>query len=128
MAIGGEDRRVEGITAGMPTGTGLAKFQAADPDRFIDVGSTEQQRVTLATGLGHTRMRPASAPAPGTSGVASVITSVPRVPLRTSIASSSVSLSALAPNFSKRSCGRSPTAVARSRLLTGYSEALGGTC
>ena len=46
------------ITAGMPTGTGLAKFQAAYPDRFIDVGIAEQHAVTLATGLALGGMRP----------------------------------------------------------------------
>jgi 1-deoxy-D-xylulose-5-phosphate synthase len=42
----------------MPTGTGLAKFQAAFPSRFIDVGIAEQHAVTLATGLAIGGMRP----------------------------------------------------------------------
>ncbi len=46
------------ITAGMPTGTGLAKFQAQYPERFIDVGIAEQHAVTLATGLALGGMRP----------------------------------------------------------------------
>ncbi len=46
------------ITAGMPTGTGLNKFQAQHPDRFIDVGIAEQHAVTLATGLALGGMRP----------------------------------------------------------------------
>jgi 1-deoxy-D-xylulose-5-phosphate synthase len=58
VALGEEDRRIVGITAGMPTGTGLAKFQAAFPDRFIDVGIAEQHAVTLATGLALGGMRP----------------------------------------------------------------------
>ena len=58
VALGAEDRRIVGITAGMPTGTGLAKFQAAYPDRFIDVGIAEQHAVTLATGLALGGMRP----------------------------------------------------------------------
>ncbi len=58
LALGGEDRRIVGITAGMPTGTGLSKFQAAYPDRFIDVGIAEQHAVTLATGLALGGMRP----------------------------------------------------------------------
>jgi 1-deoxy-D-xylulose-5-phosphate synthase len=52
------DRRIVAITAGMPTGTGLARFQAAYPDRFIDVGIAEQHAVTLATGLALGGMRP----------------------------------------------------------------------
>ncbi len=52
------DRRIVAITAGMPTGTGLAKFQAEFPDRFIDVGIAEQHAVTLATGLALGGLRP----------------------------------------------------------------------
>jgi 1-deoxy-D-xylulose-5-phosphate synthase len=58
VALGAKDRRVVAITAGMPTGTGLAKFQAAYPDRFIDVGIAEQHAVTLAAGLALAGMRP----------------------------------------------------------------------
>jgi 1-deoxy-D-xylulose-5-phosphate synthase len=53
-----EDRRIVGITAGMPTGTGMNKLQAAFPDRFIDVGIAEQHAVTLAAGLALGGMRP----------------------------------------------------------------------
>jgi 1-deoxy-D-xylulose-5-phosphate synthase len=52
------DRRIVGITAGMPTGTGMAKFQAQYPDRFFDVGIAEQHSMTLATGLAMGGMRP----------------------------------------------------------------------
>ena len=52
------DRRIVGITAGMPTGTGMAKFQAEFPDRFFDVGIAEQHSVALATGLAMGGMRP----------------------------------------------------------------------
>jgi 1-deoxy-D-xylulose-5-phosphate synthase len=45
------DRRIVAITAGMPTGTGLNRFQAEFPERFIDVGIAEPHAVTLATGL-----------------------------------------------------------------------------
>ncbi len=58
VALAGEDRRIVGITAGMPTGTGMNKLQAAFPDRFIDVGIAEQHAVTLATGLALGGMRP----------------------------------------------------------------------
>ena len=53
-----EDRRIVGITAGMPTGTGLAKFQAVFPERFFDVGIAEQHSLTLATGLAMGGQRP----------------------------------------------------------------------
>jgi len=52
------DRRIVGITAGMPTGTGMAKFQAQYPERFFDVGIAEQHSVTFATGLAMGGMRP----------------------------------------------------------------------
>ena len=58
LLLGDEDRRIVGITAGMPTGTGLAKFQSAYPERFFDVGIAEQHAVTLATGLALGGMRP----------------------------------------------------------------------
>jgi 1-deoxy-D-xylulose-5-phosphate synthase len=52
------DRRIVGITAGMPTGTGMAKFGAAFPERVFDVGIAEQHAVALATGLAMGGMRP----------------------------------------------------------------------
>ncbi len=52
------DERIVAITAGMPTGTGLSTFQAAYPDRFIDVGIAEQHSLALATGLAMGGMRP----------------------------------------------------------------------
>jgi 1-deoxy-D-xylulose-5-phosphate synthase len=51
VAAAREDRRIVAITAGMPTGTGLNRFQAEFPDRFIDVGIAEQHAVALATGI-----------------------------------------------------------------------------
>jgi 1-deoxy-D-xylulose-5-phosphate synthase len=53
-----EDDRIVAITAGMPTGTGLAKFEAAFPGRMYDVGISEQHAMTLATGLALGGMRP----------------------------------------------------------------------
>jgi len=52
------DRRIVGITAGMPTGTGMARFQAEYPDRFFDVGIAEGHSITFATGLALGGMRP----------------------------------------------------------------------
>jgi len=53
-----EDERIMALTAGMPTGTGLARFHEAYPNRFVDVGIAEQHAVTLATGLAIGGMRP----------------------------------------------------------------------
>jgi 1-deoxy-D-xylulose-5-phosphate synthase len=58
IALAETERRIVAITAGMPTGTGLARFQAAFPDRFVDVGIAEQHAMTLATGLAMGGMRP----------------------------------------------------------------------
>ncbi len=56
-----EDDRIVGITAAMPTGTGLSKFQQHFPDRFFDVGICEQHAVTFAAGLATQGMRPVAA-------------------------------------------------------------------
>ena len=53
-----DDPRICAITAGMPTGTGLAAFQQRYPTRFFDVGIAEQHAVTMATGLAIAGMRP----------------------------------------------------------------------
>jgi 1-deoxy-D-xylulose-5-phosphate synthase len=53
-----DDPRIVAITAAMPTGTSLAKFQAAYPERFFDVGIAEQHAVTFAAGLAAEGMRP----------------------------------------------------------------------
>jgi 1-deoxy-D-xylulose-5-phosphate synthase len=52
------DARILAITAGMPTGTGLSKFEAAFPGRMYDVGISEQHALTTATGLALAGMRP----------------------------------------------------------------------
>ncbi len=52
------DRRIVAITAGMPTGTGLNRFQAEFPERFFDVGIAEQHAVAMATGLAMGGERP----------------------------------------------------------------------
>jgi 1-deoxy-D-xylulose-5-phosphate synthase len=58
IALANEDKRIVAITAGMPTGTGLARFEDAHPGRMYDVGIAEQHAVTLATGLALGGMRP----------------------------------------------------------------------
>lgn len=46
-----ENDRIIAITAGMCLGTGLARFREELPDRFFDVGITEQHAVTMASAL-----------------------------------------------------------------------------
>ncbi len=52
------DPTVVAITAAMPSGTGLDKFQKAFPSRTFDVGIAEQHAVTFAAGLAAQGMRP----------------------------------------------------------------------
>ncbi|PVX31191.1 1-deoxy-D-xylulose-5-phosphate synthase [Sphingomonas pokkalii] len=58
IAEGERDATVCAITAAMPSGTGLDKFQAMFPDRTFDVGIAEQHAVTFAAGLAAQGMRP----------------------------------------------------------------------
>ena len=57
-ALARKDRRIVGITAGMPTGTGMRRFHDDFPERMIDVGIAEQHAMTLAAGLALGGMRP----------------------------------------------------------------------
>lgn len=46
-----EDASIIGITAAMPSGTGMDAFGAAFPERMFDVGIAEQHAVTFAAGM-----------------------------------------------------------------------------
>jgi 1-deoxy-D-xylulose-5-phosphate synthase len=52
------DDKVVAITAAMPSGTGLDKFEARFPERTFDVGIAEQHAVTFAAGLAAQGYRP----------------------------------------------------------------------
>jgi 1-deoxy-D-xylulose-5-phosphate synthase len=56
-----EDPRVVGITAAMPSGTGLSKLAAEVPRQFFDVGIAEEHAVLFAAGLATKGMRPVCA-------------------------------------------------------------------
>ncbi|MEM1381406.1 MAG: 1-deoxy-D-xylulose-5-phosphate synthase, partial [Pseudomonadota bacterium] len=53
--------KVVGITAAMPSGTGIDKFMKEFPDRTFDVGIAEQHAVTFAAGLAAEGMVPFAA-------------------------------------------------------------------
>ena len=55
------DKKVVGLTAAMPDGTGLNIFEQAHPDRFFDVGIAEQHAVTAAAGMAAAGMKPVTA-------------------------------------------------------------------
>ena len=50
-ALGKEHKKLVGITAAMPDGTGLKKFGQEFPDRLFDVGIAEEHAVSFAAGL-----------------------------------------------------------------------------
>jgi 1-deoxy-D-xylulose-5-phosphate synthase len=58
IEAGERDDRIMAITAAMPTGTGLSKFEQHFPDRTFDVGICEQHAVTFGAGLATQGMRP----------------------------------------------------------------------
>jgi 1-deoxy-D-xylulose-5-phosphate synthase len=58
IAEAAADERVLGITAAMPTGTGLDLFEEAFPTRMFDVGIAEQHAVTFAAGLAAAGYKP----------------------------------------------------------------------
>jgi 1-deoxy-D-xylulose-5-phosphate synthase len=60
-ALAEEDRRIVGITAAMPSGTGMDIFATAHPERMFDVGIAEQHGVTFAAGLAASGLRPFAA-------------------------------------------------------------------
>ncbi len=53
-----KDDRIVAITAAMKEGTGLSCFAKEFPDRFFDVGISEQHAVTFAAGLAREGMKP----------------------------------------------------------------------
>lgn len=46
-----KDEKIVAITAAMPDGTGLSRFQEKYPERFFDVGIAEEHAVTFAAGI-----------------------------------------------------------------------------
>jgi len=58
LAEAQRDPTIVAITAAMPNGTGLDKFQKAFPERLFDVGIAEQHAVTFAAGLAAQGQRP----------------------------------------------------------------------
>jgi 1-deoxy-D-xylulose-5-phosphate synthase len=56
-----KDERIIGITAAMPSGTGLDKFADRFPMRCFDVGIAEQHAVTFAAGLATEGFKPFAA-------------------------------------------------------------------
>ncbi len=58
VKLGEMDKKIVAITAAMKDGTGLCKFAEKFPDRFYDVGITEEHAVTFAAGLAKGGLKP----------------------------------------------------------------------
>ena len=56
-----KDKSIVAITAGMPNGTGLDKFNKEFPERFYDVGIAEQHAITFAAGMATEGLHPVTA-------------------------------------------------------------------
>lgn len=56
--LANNDKKIVGITAAMPDGTGLSIFAKDHPDRFYDVGIAEQHAVTSAAGMAAAGLKP----------------------------------------------------------------------
>jgi 1-deoxy-D-xylulose-5-phosphate synthase len=58
IELADKDDKIVGITAAMPSGTGMDKFATAHPDKMYDVGIAEQHAVTFAAGLACEGIKP----------------------------------------------------------------------
>jgi 1-deoxy-D-xylulose-5-phosphate synthase len=58
VELGRRNDKIVAITAAMGEGTGLYKFRAAFPHRYIDVGINESHAVAMAAGLAKAGLRP----------------------------------------------------------------------
>ena len=56
-----EDHSIVAVTAAMPDGTGLSRFQEHFPQRFFDVGIAEQHAVVFAAGMARAGLKPVCA-------------------------------------------------------------------
>jgi len=61
IALAKSDPRVVALTAAMPDGTGLSKFEKEVPDRYYDTGICESHLTGMAAGMCKAGMRPFAA-------------------------------------------------------------------
>jgi 1-deoxy-D-xylulose-5-phosphate synthase len=61
IALAKSDPRVVALTAAMPDGTGLSKFEKEIPERFYDTGICESHLVAMSAGMCKSGMRPFAA-------------------------------------------------------------------
>lgn len=56
--LAAEDKKIAGITAAMPSGTGMEIFAQNYSERYYDVGIAEQHALTMSSGLAKGGMKP----------------------------------------------------------------------
>ena len=61
IALARQDKRVIALTAAMPDGTGLSKFEKEIPDRYYDTGICESHLTAMAAGMAKSGLRPFAA-------------------------------------------------------------------
>jgi 1-deoxy-D-xylulose-5-phosphate synthase len=61
IALARKDSRVVALTAAMPDGTGLSKFEKEFPARYIDTGICESHLTAMAAGMAKRGLRPVAA-------------------------------------------------------------------
>jgi 1-deoxy-D-xylulose-5-phosphate synthase len=61
IELANHDPRVVAMTAAMPDGTGLSKFEKSHPDRYIDTGICESHLAAMAAGMCKSGLRPFAA-------------------------------------------------------------------
>jgi 1-deoxy-D-xylulose-5-phosphate synthase len=61
IALAKQDPRVVALTAAMPDGTGLSKYETVFPDRYIDTGICESHLTAMAAGMCKSGLRPFAA-------------------------------------------------------------------
>ncbi|HLL89727.1 MAG TPA: 1-deoxy-D-xylulose-5-phosphate synthase [Tepidisphaeraceae bacterium] len=61
IELANKDDKIVALTAAMPDGTGLSKYQKAHPQKFIDTGICESHAVAMAAGMAKSGVRPVCA-------------------------------------------------------------------
>ena len=61
IALAASDPRVVAITAAMPDGTGLSKFEKTHPKKYVDTGICESHLAAMAAGMSKSGLRPFAA-------------------------------------------------------------------
>lgn len=56
-----DDERIVGLTAAMPDGTGMSKFEKVYPDRYYDTGICESHLTAMAAGMAKSGLKPVAA-------------------------------------------------------------------